>query len=109
MALWVSLSAVVVVGLGVALVVWLVRSELRERRRRQAVARFLREYRKEPRPLPASRSQKVTVDELVARVEAEGLAVRLQWGEEDEGNYGPDDDDWPTGVLPRIEPDHNDE
>jgi len=101
--LWVSLAALsVIVGLGVILVVWLVRSELRERRRRRAVRRFLDQYRKEPSTLPVRESlvQKVTVDELIGRTKAEGLAVRLGW-EEDEHGCGQDEDDWPTGVLPR--------
>ena len=101
------MAIVLVGGLGVVIVVWLVRSELRERRRRLAVAKFLKQYRKErpallgsPAKPPEPESRKVTVDELVARVEAEGLAVRLRWDEQDEG---PDDDDWPTAVLPRVD------
>lgn len=111
---WVFGAAVVVlVGVGLALVVWLVRSELRERRKAQCLARLSEQYRN-TRPAsvamesedrgPAARPEgvphrTVTVADLVARVEAEGLAVRLQWSEKDEGS---DDDDWPTGVLPRV-------
>ena len=106
------LAAVAVVGgLGVGLVVRLVRSRLRERRKARYFAQLSAQYRKQPRALPASKptpaeelpSRKITVKELVARLEGEGLPVRLQW--DDENGHGSDEDDWPTGVLPRIEVD----
>jgi hypothetical protein len=46
------------------------------------------------------------VDELVARIQDEGLPVRLNWDgvEEDEAVDGDDvnEHDWPTGILPRV-------
>ena len=90
---WLPGAAVVVVGnLGVMLVVWLVRSELRERRKARYFAQLSAQYRKGRPALPASEpkqpeplNRKVTVEELVARVEAEGLSVRLRWDDPDEG------------------------
>jgi hypothetical protein len=38
----------------------------------------------EPEPDDNALSQQVTVDELIERIKAEGLSVRLQWDEEDE-------------------------
>ena len=101
MSLWVSFSAVAALGgLGVTPVVWLVRSELREYRRRRTAKRFLEACREQPRALPAELSPKVTVAELVARVESEGLPVRLRW---EAGDRTARPKEWPTGVLPRVE------
>ena len=113
---WVFGAAVIVlVGLGLALVVGLVRSELRQRRKARYFAQLAAQYRKARPALPASTAQEpesepneaprpvVTVAELVARVEAEGLPVRLKWDEGDESRHGPDEDEWPTGILPRVD------
>src|SRR3712207_2004479 len=57
----------------------------------------------EPEPEDDPSSQQITVAELVARIESEGLATRLQWNEGDKDrSNGPDEDDWPTGVLPGV-------
>jgi hypothetical protein len=45
----------------------------------------------------------VTVEELVARIEREGLPVRLRWERDD----GPDDNDWPTAILPKVDENGN--
>lgn len=122
MSPWVSVAAVVVLGgLGLALVGWLVRSELQERRKARYLAQLSAQYRTarpallasaaqepDPAPRPAeSARQVVTVAELVARMEAEGLPVRLKWedapGDSTHGQLTADADEWPTGVLPRVE------
>jgi hypothetical protein len=96
--LWFSLAALsVIAGLGVTLVSWLVRGELTEHRRRRAVARIRRQYQRPA--LPAAPT--ITVDELVARLTAEGLPVRLDWDRDEH----PGDNDWPTGVLPKTDGD----
>jgi len=100
----------VIGGLGVGLVVWLVRSELRERRKARYFAQLSAQYQRQPQALSAAEpapaeeapSRSITVGELVARIEAEGLPVRLRWEGDEEAN-GPDGDDWPTGVLPRVD------
>jgi len=77
----------VVGGLGVLLVIWMVRSELRERRKARYLRQLSAQYRKQPRAFPAEEppQQKITVEELVARIESEGLLVRLRWNDEDVG------------------------
>jgi len=66
--LWVSLTELTVIGgLGVTLMVWLVHAALRERRKKRAIERFLASA--------GPSRQAVTVDEMVAPVEAEGLPV----------------------------------
>jgi len=98
LSLWFSLAALsVIAGLGVTLVAWLVRGELTESRRRRAVARVRRQYQRPA--LPAAPT--ITVDELVARLTAEGRPVRLDWDRT--GRAG--DDDRPTGVLPKPDGD----
>lgn len=42
----------------------------------------------------------VTVDELIERVRAEGLPVRLVWRDRIAFDDGPGG--WPTGELPRV-------
>ena len=109
---WLSFVAVVaVVGLGAGLVGWLIRSKLRERRKARYFAQLSAQYRK-ARPallgakeLPSrdeSPRTAVTVDELVARLEAEGLATRLRWDKECQRHRGPNDDEWPTAVMPNL-------
>jgi hypothetical protein len=45
--------------------------------------------------------RQVTVAELIARMTAEGLPVRLAWSEAEMNGQVPRDmGDWPTGVLP---------
>ena len=116
--LWLSITSLSVgMGLLVWFIAWLVRSDLRERRRQEAMQRFRDKYQQEPPALPAGREQppreqngdtapkrRLTVDELVAKLQAEGLPTQLTWEKNDEPDQGPDDeDDWPTEVLPRIE------
>jgi hypothetical protein len=53
------------------------------------------------------RSRRVPVQELLARLQDEGAALRLNWRREDEqrarhGDGGSDPGDFPTAVLPRI-------
>ena len=102
--------AVIIVagGLGVMLLMmWFVISHVRHRRKTRLLAQLSaqyreRQYRKQLSTLPsgittavdAARTtpavnsaepwRKITVDELVARIEAEGLPVRLRWDERDE-------------------------
>jgi hypothetical protein len=57
---------------------------------------------------PPRRSRRVPVQELLARLQGEGAALRLNWQREDErrakrGDGGTDPGDFPTAVLPRIE------
>jgi hypothetical protein len=67
----------VIGALGLALLGWLVRGELRERRSARAVADLARKYRQVPpaRKADAGRQQKVTVAQLVARMRADGSAA----------------------------------
>lgn len=103
MSSWVFVAAAVVLGgLGLALVIWLVRSHLRERRKARYLAQLSAQYRRarpalraseaqEPDPEPQTPRPMVTVAELVARVEAEGLAVRLNWEQDEPARGRPDD------------------
>jgi len=83
--LWVSLSALSVIGgLGVWLLARLIHHELRERRRARHLARLAKQYRRErpvvpaaEYPPPGTSEQRITVAQLVARTEAEGLPTRL--------------------------------
>lgn len=82
------LAAALVGGFSLALAAWLIRSRLRERRKARYFAELSAQYQK---PRPALRateepprhdqpdSRMVTVEELMARIESEGLAVRLRW------------------------------
>jgi hypothetical protein len=90
--------AAVVAGLVIVFVGWCVRSELRSRRKARYLAQLSARYRLNGRTAEPRRP--VTVDELVTRIAAEGLAVRLQWG----GNNrrSATDPEWPTGVLPTF-------
>ncbi len=51
--------------------------------------------------------QAVTVAELLKRAAEEGEPLRLNWSTADTTPHGlaavPEDADWPTGVLPRVE------
>jgi hypothetical protein len=84
---------------------------MRERRKARYFAQLSAQYRKEPKALPEAEPlpvddedgarQMVTVAELVARIEGEGLPTRLRW--EEDGREGrPGEDEWPTGVLRRF-------
>jgi hypothetical protein len=97
---WV-VTAAVAGGLGVMLLVCFVASHVRQRRKARLLAQLWAQYQKQwptlssgtttmaeaARTNPAvanagpGRNVKVTVDELVARIEAEGLPVRLRWDE----------------------------
>jgi hypothetical protein len=79
--LWVALLALGTIGgLGLALVVWLVHIELRERRRARFLAQLAARYRRElPAAATDASSRKVTVDDLIARIRSEGRPVRLDW------------------------------
>lgn len=74
-------AAVVVAGLGLTLVAWLVRAELRQRRHARFVAQLSVRYRtnrpalpsaSRPQPQETQPSREISVDELVARIRAEG-------------------------------------
>jgi hypothetical protein len=101
---WASVVGLaVVVGLVVVFAVWVVHSLCRARRQARLLAQLAEQYRKARPALPTTGEspprRTVTVDELVARIEREGLPVRLQWNEGKDGSSG---DDWPTGILPRM-------
>jgi hypothetical protein len=61
-------------------------------------------------PVPeeaAKRPRRIPVQELLARAQEQGRALRLNWRYDDEqrtadGNGGSDPGDFPTAVLPRI-------
>jgi len=104
-----------IVAFAVVLVTWLVRSHVRERRKARYFAELSAQYQTKAlsrgSTTDAEANQRtprtagtpggaITVEELVARIEGEGLPVRLRW---DEG--GSDNDDWPTGILPRVHAD----
>jgi len=110
---WVSWVAVgVTSGLGAGLLVWAVRSWRKQRRKARALARTVARYRRKVRRVEGWNEGEdgdktatvtatpVTVAELVARAEGEGWAVRLNWDEEGRDLGG---EDWPTGVLPRMD------
>jgi hypothetical protein len=83
----------ILVSLGVALMMWLVRGELRELRRKRTDKRMRAQFGRKPLALRRrGAKQPVTVDELIARTKAERLPTRLRWNEK-----------WPTRVLPRME------
>lgn len=107
-----------VVGLGVVLVTWLVRSQVRERRKARYFADLSAQYQKKALSrgsttdteanqrtsgAAAAPVRAVTVQELVVRIEKEGLPVRLSWDRDGES----DDNDWPTGILPRTDEDRS--
>lgn len=77
------------------LLVCIVRGEPRERRKARYLAQLSAQYRKARPALPAgepkqpeSPNHKVTVEELVTRLTAEGLPVRLRWDEDGERRSG---------------------
>jgi hypothetical protein len=77
-ALSVSLLALVG-GLVATGLTWIARSVLRNRRKARAVAGLAAQLRARERRVQSSR--RVIVDELLARAEAEGRPVRLNWGD----------------------------
>ena len=83
---------------------WLSRWAVRKWRRARELAALAR-YRPS-RHGAGNPNQPIMVDELVARIQDEGLPVRLNWDgvEEDEAVDGDDvnEHDWPTGILPRV-------
>ena len=108
--IWLSILSLCALGLMiVVLIAWLWRSELKARRQAHMAALLATRYRQERRGKVESKSQEcgVTVAELIARNLAQGLAVRLNWEDEsDERAHGQpttEADEWPTGVLPRLE------
>lgn len=108
---WLGASLAAVVGvLGAGLVVWWIRTRLRERRKARYFAQLTAQYRKEPKALPVAETpptqehelrRMVTVEELVARLEGEGLATRLNWDGMGDAAGGSGrrsgGDEWPTG------------
>jgi len=103
-----------IAGLGVVLVTRLVRNHVRERRKARYFAELSAQHQKKALSRGSTTDAKanqrtsrvaaapvraVTVEELVARIEGEGLPVRLRW--DGDGESG--DNDWPTGVLPRVD------
>ena len=98
---WIAiLSTSVIIGLAIAGLVVLYVSISQKRRNARFVAELAARYQaaqqaEEPR-------QSVSVDELVARIEEEGLPVRLNW---DDASAGENEaGEWPTAVIPRVEP-----
>ena len=106
---WASLASLTVIaGLAAVGIVWLIRQQVRQRRRARHLARLAAHYRKQPPALPAGQptpvdppDQEITVAQLIARTQAEGLPVRLNWNDQT-ATTKPDDDDWPTAELPPI-------
>jgi hypothetical protein len=75
---WFATAVAVLVSLGLALAAWLIRSELRERRKARYFAGLAAQYRKKPPALPVAEPQSatepsspITVGELVARIKGE--------------------------------------
>jgi hypothetical protein len=108
---WASVSSLTVIaGLAAISIVWLVRHQVRQRRRARHLARLAAHYRKQPPALPAgqpapidSPDREITVAQLIARTQAEGLPIRLNWNDQT-ATAKPDNDDWPTAELPAIKP-----
>jgi hypothetical protein len=95
--MWAWMTATLVVTGLVAVSGWLVRSHLRDRRRARYLARLSARYQSARPALPAASepqppSQKVTVDELVARLETEGLPACSQPGEQGGDGSSPSGD-----------------
>jgi type II secretory pathway pseudopilin PulG len=91
-------AALIIVGalaltVGAVALGW-VRSVRRDRRRARYLATLKARYEPPRRTQPAG--EPVTVQQLVARVQREGLPVRPNWAHEG--------DDLPTVLLPRVEP-----
>jgi hypothetical protein len=109
---WASLASLTVIaGLAAVGIVGLIRHQVRQRRRARHLARLAAHYRKQPPALPAgqptpidSPDQEITVAQLIARTQAEGLPIRLNWDDHQTATAKPDDDDWPTAELPPIKP-----
>ena len=100
---WWVIGAVFLLGCGlIVLLLWIESSERRQRRKARVARQIAASYRRH-RTRELEASQPVTVNEPVQRIEAEGLPTRLAQEEDDEADDGPDEDDWPTEVLPRIE------
>jgi len=98
--MWLCLVALgVMAGLGMAGLTLLIRTGWRRRRRARTAAKIAAAYRRH-KTASNEPGQPVTVDELIARNLAEGRAVRLNW----EDPHAGQGDDWPTGVLPKVEP-----
>lgn len=103
--------------LGLMLVAWVVRSRLRERRRARFVAQLSAQYRKarpalpvvvrESRPASEERlsGRKITVDELVTRLEVE----RLRRNELRDAIQNRPTDEWPTDILGGANPESKDD
>ncbi|RLK54454.1 methyltransferase, FxLD system [Actinokineospora cianjurensis] len=89
----------------------LARDVLRQRRSRAAAIRLALRY--SPAPVVMGRhdghsDEAVSVADLLIRAAEQGRALRLNWSVNDTDPHGlatPTADDWPTGVLPRIEDD----
>jgi hypothetical protein len=109
---WVSLASLTVIaGLAAVSIVWLVRHQVRKRRRARHLARLAAHYRKQPPALPAGQpkpidppGQEITVAQLIARTQAEGLPIRLNWDANQTATAKPDNHDWPTAELPPVRP-----
>jgi hypothetical protein len=49
------------------------------------------------------RPEQITVEQLVAKITAEGLPTRLAWPEKQMNTQVPrDTQEWPTGIIPRA-------
>lgn len=53
----------------------------------------------------AERGTLVTVAELLAQAIQDGEPVRLAWPQDDPNRQAVTDEEWPTSVMPRIQPD----
>ena len=81
---WITILLLsVIVGLPISVGGWICDEFLRRRRQARRAARVAQYQRMRHEPTEDNRS--VTVDELVARVEAEGGPLRLNWYDAGEG------------------------
>ena len=102
-SIWLGVVSLAILGaLITSCIIGLLLSQRKQQRRVRAVAaarqRYHRDRAQTARPIKSAEG--ITVAELVARSIEEGRAVRLNW--EDAPDGWEQDEEWPTGVLPRI-------
>lgn len=106
---WLAVLAVVLLGLLLNVtLIWTGQSKRQQRRKARVAREVAAAYRKY-RASDSDATKVVTVAELVGRIEAEGLPVRLNWQEDEQARGRPNEEEWPTGVIRTVDAPARDE